>query len=127
MPAIAIGKARVLVGGRRKKGKKCCSQRRLVANVKSRGIIYGPSGRDELGKNTENEVSQSIFADGKRKVKGKEEFLPSCAKHTACTEYEELLEMMIETLVQKRIIIRFNFRATDRLLRNWGACVDTIF
>jgi len=73
-----------------------------------------------LGKNTENEVSQSIFADGKRKVKGKEEFLPSCAKHTACTEYEELLEMMIETLVQKRIIIRFNFRATDRLLRNWG-------
>ena len=91
MPAIATGKARVLAGGRRKKGKKCSSQRRLVADVKPRGIIYGPSGRDELGKKTENEASQPIFADGKRKVKGKEEFLSGCAKHTACTEYEELL------------------------------------
>jgi hypothetical protein len=44
-----------------------------------------------LGKKTENEASQSIFADEKRKAKGKEEFLPSHAKHTVCTEYEEML------------------------------------
>ena len=77
MLAIATEKARVLAQGRWEKDKRCCSWRKLVADVKLRDVIYGLDGRDESGGKTENESSHLICADGKQKTKGKEEVLPS--------------------------------------------------
>ena len=64
---------------------------------------------------------------GSEKPRAKKSFYPVVLSVPCAQDTRSCSKCWLRCWCRKMIMIQFNFEAKNKLLQNWGACVDTVF